>query len=213
MSNDALILDLSTNLAPVRRRSPLRESALLLAVGAAELALLLGLGLMRPDMGQIIGSAYMMWKLGSLAALSGVSCAIAVLSFSPVRPSRRRSAFAFALAIAAMIVGAFVSPGVASGGALLDRLSPIHGLLCAMSIVLLSLPMMAMLALLMRRGAPANPKGSALAAGFAAGTSGALVFAFCCPINDPLYVIVWYFAGCAAAAAAARWILPKGFRL
>ena len=54
MSNDALILDLSANLAPVRRRRATREAVLLLALGAAELAMLLGLGLMRPDRGRIL---------------------------------------------------------------------------------------------------------------------------------------------------------------
>jgi hypothetical protein len=72
---------------------------------------------------------------------------------------------------------------------------------------------MAMLALLMRRAAPAHPNASALASGLAASTCGALIFAFCCPMNDPLYIVVWYSAGCAAVTAMARWLLPRRFRL
>lgn len=213
MSNDALILDLSADLAPVRRRSIPREIALLLVLGMAELALILWLGLMRPDMGRVIGSGYMLWKLGSLAVLAAMTCAIAVRSFSPMGSARRGLALAFALAGAAMIAGVFVDADVGSGTPLLDRLSPVHGLLCAASIIVLSVPILAILAILMRRGAPAYPKASALASGLAAGACGALIFAFCCPNNDPLYVMTWYAAGCAAVAGAARWLLPRRFRL
>ncbi|WP_235364879.1 NrsF family protein [Sphingomonas sp. ERG5] len=213
MLNDGLILALSADLVPVRRRRVRREAALLLALGAAELALLLGLGLMRPDMGRMIASPYMLWKLGSLAMLAGVGCTVAIRSFSPIAWPRRGLTVAFALAIAAMIGGMLVAPSSESGHTLLDRLAPVHGVLCAVSIVVLSMPMMALLAVLMRGAAPTHPESSALAAGFAAGASGAFVFAFCCPINDPLYIVVWYSAGCAAVAATARWLLPRRFRL
>jgi hypothetical protein len=213
MSSDALILNLSANLVPVRRRRVAREVALVLALGAIELGLLLGLGLMRPDMGRMIASPYMLWKLGSLAMLGGVGCAVAIRSFSPTAQPRRGLRVASILAVAAMIGSAFVTPGSESGQTLLDRLSPVHGVLCALSIVVLSMPMMAMLAVLMRNAAPTHPESSALAAGFAAGTCSAFVFAFCCPINDPLYIVVWYSAGCAVVTATARWVLPRRYRL
>ncbi|WP_157216176.1 NrsF family protein [Flavisphingomonas formosensis] len=212
MSNDALILDLSARLDPVRRRSARREAALLLALGAIELALFLGLGLMRPDMGRMIGSPYMLWKLGGLAGFVLLSGATALRSFSPPASPRRGLGLAIGFAGAAMVAGLPLGSSFAND-TLWERLSPVHGLLCSLCIVILSLPMMGMMAVLLRRGAPAHPGGSALAAGLAAGGWGALVFAFCCPANDPLYVVTWYFAGCAAVAALARWILPRGFRL
>ena len=55
MSNDALINELTANLAPVERRSVLRETGFIVALGFVELALFLGVGLMRPDMGNAIG--------------------------------------------------------------------------------------------------------------------------------------------------------------
>ncbi|WP_404712246.1 NrsF family protein [Sphingomonas sp. MMS24-J13] len=212
-STDALILDLSANLAPVRRRHALREGALLLALGTTELVLFLAIGLMRPDMGRMIASPYMLWKLGSLAILAGIGCMVAIRSFSPIARPRRGLVIALSLAGAAAIGGAFVAPPGEIGPTLLDRLAPIHGILCAACIIVLSLPMMAMLAVLMRNAAPTHPRDSALASGFAAGTCGAFVFAFCCPINDPLYIVVWYSVGCATVAAAARWLLPRHFRL
>lgn len=212
-STDSLILDLSADLAPVKRRSVPREAALLAAVGAAELVLLLGAGAMRPDMGRVILSPFMIWKIGSLAALAGVTCAIAMQSFTPPASSRRGLLLALGLAALAIVAGMFVTSAADSGRSLLDRLLPVHGLLCATSIIVLATPLVAALAALMRHAAPVRPKQSALACGLAAATSGALVFTVCCPMNDPLYIAVWYSLGVAIVAGLARWLLPRRFRL
>ncbi len=213
MSNDALILDLSANLAPVRRRRMLLEGGLVLAFGAIELALVLGLGLVRPDMGHMAASPYLTWRLGSLVVLAGIACTVAIRSFSPTAQPRRGLMLAFALAVMAMIGGMFVTPAGVSGHTLLERLDPMRGVVCATSIFVLSLPVVAMLSVLMQRAAPTQPRLSAIASGIAAGSVGALVFAFCCPYNDPLYVVVWYAIGCGAVAGVARWRLPRRFRL
>lgn len=213
MSSDALILDLSANLAPVRRRHMLREAGLVLALGATELALFLGLGLMRPDMGHMAASPYLTWRLGSLSVLAVLACTVAIRSFSPTARPRNGVMLACALAALAMIGGMFVAPTGVSDHTLLERLDPARGIICAGSIFVLSLPVVAMLGVLMRRAAPTLPKLSAIASGIAAGTVGALVFAFCCPFNDPLYVVVWYSIGCGAAAGVARWRLPRRFQL
>ena len=212
-STDVLIRDLSVDLAPVRRRSLRRETAAVLALGATELALLLTAGVMRPDMGHVILSPFMVWKLGSLVLLAGVSCTIAMRSFAPPAPTRRALALLPVLAALVVIGGAFVTSAAESGRPLIERLAPTHGLLCATAIVVLALPMVALLAGLMRRAAPVHPRRSAVATGLAASTCGALLFAVCCPANDPLYVVVWYAAAVAAVTAAARWRLPRRFRL
>jgi hypothetical protein len=213
MSSESLISDLSSDLAPVQRRSMVREGGLVLALGAVELALFLGLGVMRPDMSHMAGSPYLMWRVGSLGLLAVVACVLAIRSFSPTARPRQGLMLACVLAIAAIVVGAFVAPDGAGERALLDRIDPASGMLCAASIFVLSLPIVALLGALMRRAAPTQPRLSALASGIAAGACGAFVFAFCCPFNDPLYVVVWYTVGCAAVAAAARWRLPRRFRL
>lgn len=213
MSNEALISELTSQLAPVRRRSMMREGALLFALCAVELALFLTVGLMRPDMNQMAGSPFLMWRVGSLGLLAVVACVLAVRSFSPTARPRQGLMVACALAVVALALGPFVAPAGVSDTALLDRIDPARGLMCATSIFVLSLPIVALLGALMRRAAPAQPRLSALASGLAAGACGAFVFAFCCPFNDPLYVIVWYSVGCAAVTAAARWRLPRRFRL
>jgi len=213
MSSESLIFNLSSDLGPVQRRSMMREGGLVLALGAAELALFLGMGVMRPDMSHMAGSPYLMWRVGSLGLLAVVACVLAIQSFSPTARPRRGLMLACVLAVAAIVVGAFVTPDGANDRALLDRIDPARGMLCAMSIFVLSLPIVALLGALMRRAAPTQPRLSALASGIAAGACGAFVFAFCCPFNDPLYVVVWYTIGCAAVAGAARWHLPRRFRL
>ena len=213
ISTDTLIRNLSTDLAPVRRRSPGFEAAALLGLGFAELALILIAGGMRPDMGRVILSPHMIWKIGSLALLAGVSCAVALRSFTPPAATRRGPVLVFALAILASLGGALVTSAAESGRPILERLSPVHGLVCVVAIVVLSLPMMILLAVQMRRAAPVHPERSALATGLAASTCGALVFTACCPSNDPLYIVVWYSVSTAAVTAAARWLLPRRFRL
>jgi hypothetical protein len=213
MSNDALILDLVADLAPVRRRSMWRDMLWLFALAALELALLVMAGAMRPDMARMIVSPAMIWKIASLAILAGVSCAAALRSFAPPAPSGRGIMAAIGVAGLTVIGALFVTPSADGGRSLLERLSPAHGLLCAVSIVVLALPLIAMLAVLMRRAAPVRPARSALAAGLAASTCGALVFTICCPMNDPLYIIAWYSAGIAVVTGAARWLLPRRFRL
>lgn len=213
MSSESLIANLSSDLRPVRRRSLLREGALVLALGAAELALFLSLGVMRPDMHHITGSPFLLWRVGSLGLLAVVACVLAIRSFSPTAQPRSGLLLACALAVAAIVGGAFVTPDGASERTLLERIDPARGMICATSIFVLSLPIVALLGALMRKAAPTQPRLSALASGIAAGACGAFVFAFCCPFNDPLYVVVWYSIGCAAVAAAARWRLPRRFRL
>jgi hypothetical protein len=213
MSNESLIAELSSGLAPVQRRNMLREGGMVLALGALELALFLAFGVMRPDMQHMSGSPFLMWRVGSLGILAAAACVLAIRSYSPTAQPRRGVILVCALAVAAIAAGALVAPEDVSSRTLLERIAPASGMLCAASIFVLSLPIMALLGTLMQRAAPTQPRPSALASGIAAGTCGAFVFAFCCPFNDPLYVVVWYSVGCATVAAAARWRLPRRFRL
>lgn len=213
MPHDALIHDLSADLAPVRRRSVAREAALLLGLAALELVLFLGLGAMRPDMGQQIATPFMWWKLGGLALVAAIGCVTALGSLTPTASPRRGVRLTLIAAALVVIAGMMLDPGPASQAPLIERIHPLQGMGCALAIIVLSLPVVAMMAILMRRAAPTNAEGSALAIGLAAGSWGAFVFAFCCRFNDPLYVAIWYGVACAIVAAAARWLLPRGFHL
>ncbi|MBB5712909.1 NrsF family protein [Sphingomonas xinjiangensis] len=167
----------------------------------------------RSDMNNMAGSPYLLWRVGSLGLLAVVACVLAIRSFSPTARTRQGLMLAWAVAVVAIAASAFVVPEGVSDRALLNRIDPASGVKCATSIFVLSLPIVALLGALMGRAAPTQPRLSALASGIAAGACGAFVFAFCCPFNDPLYVVVWYSVGCAAVAGAARWRLPRRFRL
>jgi hypothetical protein len=209
MSHDRLITELSSQLAPVRRRSVAREAVWLVGLGALQLIVILNSGLMRPDMGDAVGHPFMWWKLGGLALLVATSILTAVRSFSPVGSPRRGLIFLTGAIGLIALLGAIVSPGGAVAPTLAGRLAPTHGLICATSIVVLALPMLGMLTYLMRNGASAHTESSAVAVGLAGGSWGAFVFAFCCLVNDPLYIVVWYSLGCAVVALLARFILPR----
>lgn len=209
MSHDRLIAELTSHLAPVRRRSVAREAAWILGLGTLQLAVFLNSGLMRSDMGVAAGHPYMWWKLGGLALLVAASILTAIRSFSPVDSPRRGLIFLTGAIGLIALLGAIVSPGGAVASTLAGRLAPMHGLICATSIAVLALPMLGMLTYLMRNGASAHAESSAVAVGLAGGSWGAFVFAFCCPVNDPLYILVWYSLSCATIALLARFILPK----
>ena len=209
MLNDAFLDDLAANLTPVRRRSIVRETGMIAALAGLELALFLGIGAMRPDMGLLIGEPFMWWKLGSLALVVAISVLTAVGSFSPTSSPRLGLVVLTGVIGAAAIVGALVDPAAETTGTIVERLAPLHGLVCMTGIVVLSLPMLTLLSVFLRRGASAHVEKSAVAVGIAGGSWGAFVFAFCCPVNDPLYVLVWYLAGVAVVTSLSRLILPR----
>ena len=212
-STNALMQDLSTDQPSVRRRDPRREIGALLAIGGIELALIAIAGRIRPDMEQVLLSSFMLWKIGSFALLAGLCCTVALRSFTPAASSRRELLVVAGVAALAIAFGAVATPDAEASRPLIERLAPVHGLVCAAAITALSLPLVAAFAVALRRAAPVQPRRSALASGLAASTLGALVFTACCPMNDPLYIIVWYSVGVAAVTVAARWLLPWRFRL
>ena len=175
-SIESLIDDLSTDLAPVQRRSVRREVGALLAVGALELALIVTCDVMRRDLGRTIFSAYMAWKIGSLALLALVSCAVALRSFTPPASTRIGLMLTLSLAAFAMVSGTFVTsaaekqpacdraPGADPRAAMRRRDHP----------AVRADPRFA--GWLMRRAAPVRPEQSAWATGLAAAICSALIF-------------------------------------
>lgn len=213
MSSERLIEDLSANLVPVRRRNVAREWALVLGLATIELVLIVAMGAMRPDMGTAMGHPFMWWKLGSLALIVGASAVTAIGSFTPTGTPGRGLAIVAGLAGLTAITGMMVQPAMPADMPVMERLAPMSGLSCTVSIILLALPMVALLAHIMRQAAPTHVGASALAVGLAAASWGAFAFAFCCRANDPLYVAVWYALAGLVIAGGARALVPRGYRL
>ncbi len=182
---------------------------MLLVLGIVELGLFLAFGLMRPDMPMAMRLPSFWWKLASLGLIAVVSGTVAIVSLDPVRSPRRGLRSVLILIVLSIAVGWLLDASRYGFAALLARLDWRDGLQCLCKMVALSVPAIAALGLLMRRGAPTDRGGTALAAGFAAAAWGAFVFVFACPFDDPFYVVVWYSLGCGTVTLFARFALPR----
>ena len=209
MSTESLIAELVADLAPVRRRSMVREGAILALLAAVELGLYLALGNARPDIGTAMTLPSFWWKLGSLGLLSVVGVVTALQSFHPVDSPRRGLRLLGILVAVSLMTGWLIDGATSPTGGLADRLMWRHGIDCVIAMNTLSIPAIVALGLLMRRGAATEPRGSALAVGTASAAWGAFVFVFNCPHDDPLYIAVWYLVGCGIVAVAGFLILPR----
>jgi hypothetical protein len=209
MQFDPLINRLVGELKPVRRRAAWGDALALLALAAIELGLFLALGMMRPDMPMAMHQPSFWWKLTSVGLIAVVSGAIAVMSLDPMHSPRRGLRWIVALIALCLVSGWILDASRDGLSALVDRLDWPNGLQCLFKMVLLSVPAIIGLGLLMRRGAPTDSGGAALASGLAAAGWGAFVFVFACPFDDPLYVALWYSLGCGAVTLFARLALPR----
>jgi hypothetical protein len=209
MRTDSLVDRLSQNLRPVRRRSVRREALLLLLLGVVEVAAFLGMGFMRPDMPVAMEAPSFWWKLTSMGLIAVLGAGVAILSADPVRSPRRGLRWILVCIVVIFASGWLID---AAGNGLADlvrRLAWTQGLQCVWKMVVLSIPAVVVLGGLVRRGAPTDRSGTALAAGLSSAAWGAFVFVFACPSDDPLYIAVWYTAGCSIVTLLGRAILMR----
>lgn len=208
MLSDQFLDDLAKDLRPVRRPSMARDAALLAVLCLVELAGFILMGFLRPDMPDAVKEPSFWWKLLSLAVIAGFGSIVALGAANPAASPRKgveRLAMIVAVCLALGWLVDAMQPGMPM---LLARLDVPSGVQCVYQIVLLSIPPVVALGYFLRRGAPTDPGRTSLAAGLAAAACGALVFVFSCPTDDPLYVAVWYSAGCGIVTLAARLVLP-----
>jgi hypothetical protein len=209
MRTDTLIDRLANDLKPVRRRTAWSEAFALVALCAAELGLFLVMGTARSNIPMSMHLPSFWWKLASLGLIGLVSGTVAIISLDPVRSPRRGLRWILALIAACLASGWLLDASRDGLSTLISRLDWLDGLQCLCAMVVLSIPAVIGLGLLMRRGAPTDQAGTALAAGLAAAAWGAFVFVFACPFDDPLYVAVWYSLGCGTVTLFARLTLPR----
>jgi hypothetical protein len=209
MRTESLVDRLSQDLSPVRRRSIVREALLLLFLGVVEVAAFLGLGFMRPDMPVAMEAPSFWWKLTSMGLIAVLGAGIAILSADPARSPRRGLRWILVCIVAILASGWLID---AAGNGLVDlvrRLDWPHGVQCVWKMIVLSIPPAIALGVLVRRGAPTDRAGTALAAGLSSAAWGAFVFVFACPVDDPLYIAVWYTVGCSIVTILGRAILIR----
>jgi hypothetical protein len=212
MRTESLIDRLSQDLRPVRRRSIVRETLLLLLLGVVEVAAFLSMGFMRPDMTVAMEAPSYWWKLSSLGLIAVLGAGVAILSTDPVRSPRRGLRWILVCVVAIFASGWLIGAARDGVADLVHRLDWTQGLQCVWKMGVLSIPPAIALGVLVRRGAPTDRAGTALAAGLSSAAWGAFVFVFACPSDDPLYVAVWYTVGCSIVTILGRAILMRASR-
>jgi hypothetical protein len=212
MTSEALVERLAADCAPVRRRAAGRDALWLAIVGIGELLLFLLGGAMRPDIAHAMTLPVFWWRLASFGALGLVGSFAAIRALRPGASSRVGLGGVAGTAAAALLAGWAIDGLHVQAQPIAERLLWQQGLLCLAMQLLLAVPPFAALALLMRRGAATDVRAASLVAGGTAAAWGAVVFLLHCPHDDPLYVVVWYGAGCLVAALAGRWLLPAIIR-
>src|ERR1700733_13604728 len=209
MRTDSLVDRLSRDLRPVRRRSRAREVLLLFLLAVVEVAAFLGMGFMRPDMPVAMEAPSFWWKLTSMGLIAVLGAGVAILSADPVRSPRRGLRWILVCIVVIFASGWLIDAAGHGLADLVRRLDWTQGLQCVWKMGGLSIPPALALGVLIRRGAPPDRAGTALAAGFSSAAWGAFVFVFACPSDDPLYIAVWYTVGCSIVTILGRAILMR----
>ncbi|SMQ72120.1 hypothetical protein SAMN06295905_2041 [Devosia lucknowensis] len=197
---DALIEKLASDLTPVPARAMERRLLMALLTGLA-LSVVLVVVLVGMVMGRPFGGAFggsMFWiKLAYTLAfgLIGVATAPAL--------SRPDGRIMWPLVGAAILVLA----ALGAGGMLWMRadfpmpmLMGATALVCPWLILVVSLPLLGVLIVAMRRFAPRSPAMAGFAAGLLSGGFGAAVYALYCAETGMLFMALWYSLGIALTA-------------
>lgn len=209
-STEALVATLAAHACPV---SPLRPARVLvgLLLGAAGLfALCVMTGNTRTDLAQAVGQPMFWWKLGAfafpaLAASAGVARAV-----QPEADSGPVWRVIGGLLLVGLVGGVALSPGASAD--FLARVWRPEALNCLTSVLAMGLPMAALMARALGRGAPTRPLEAARMAGLAAGGWAAAAFALVCPVDDPLYTLMWFTLSVGLVALAATLAVPPLLR-
>ncbi len=204
MRTESLLDRLSRDLRPVRRRSVAQEATLLLLLAAVEVAAFLGMGFMRPDITVAMQAPSFWWKLAGVGLIAVLGASVAILSADPARSPRRGLRWILVCLVAILASGWLIDAAGQGVADLARRLDWTQGLQCVWKMVVLSIPPVIALGVMIRRGAPTDLAGTALAAGLSSAAWGAFVFVFACPSDDPLYIAVWYTVGCAIVTVLGR---------
>lgn len=208
-TDDAFADSLAAGLKPVTRRTPARDWTAFALLAAAELIAYAGLRGMRPDMPMAMGLMAFWWKGLSLLVLAVIGVATTITALAPERSARRGLRGLGIAAAVAVALGWIVDASRAGPADLIARLDWREGLSCVGAVVILAAPALGALVVLMRRGAPTDPRRTATAAGAAAAAWGGAVFTLRCPHDDPLYIAVWFAVAILAIMAFARVTVPR----
>jgi hypothetical protein len=207
MRTERLVETLYRDLKPVRHQSVVRDAAILCVVGVVELAAFLSAGLVRPDMHYAMLMPSFWWKMGGMGVIAISAATVALTSLDPTRSPRAGLRWLTACIAVIFATDWFIDSMQDGLSELARRLDWAMGIKCTWKMVVLSVPAVFALGIPIRRGAPTDRSGTALAAALGSAAWGAFVFVFACPSDDPLYIAVWYTVGCGLVTVVGRSIL------
>lgn len=175
-----------------------------LAAIAASLAVVLALAGPRADFLVIAGSWIFLFKATAMLLLAGGSLVLVRAAAIPGRAVK--PVFALAPALLFLAVNALADR---SGVSLLGARPPLSALICVGTIILASLPALALILAAMRRGIPTRLRQAGFFAGMLAGAAGALGYTVACVNDGAAFVALWYLAAVLIVAGIGAAAGPK----
>jgi hypothetical protein len=210
MKTDNLIDALVADRMP---RSKLRWTlaAALLAGGLVSLVLFFATLGVRADIGPALATWRFELKVGLVLLALGLAFSLCIALSRPVTPTHpgRRLLPLATLAVLAIAIELFILPSASWE----SRLVGSNALVCLIEIPTLAIAPLAVVLAILRSGAPASPALAGGAAGLLAAAAAAVLYAFHCFDDSPLFVVTWYAlaalpvvaAGAAAGHRLLRW--------
>jgi hypothetical protein len=211
MRTDDLISRLSGDLVPVKNGAIARilMGAVVLGLAGSSVLMLAMLGL-RPDIARAMVSYGMWMKLT-------YTFAIAAFGFWLVeragRPGSSLARPTMMLMVPVLAIAVLASLELTAPGADIHRLIVGHSSrVCAMRVLMVSLPTLAATFWALKRLAPTRLGLAGAGAGLFAGAAGAFVYAFHCMEATATFVAIWYTLGIALTVALGAMLGPRLLR-
>lgn len=187
---EALVADRATRGKPMGRWMALGLAGALAASAIVSLALFLVAFGVRTDITEALVTWRFELKVAMVLLALGLAFSLCVSWSRPVTSGRAawRLVPLAALAVAAVALELAVLPGAVW----VARLVGSNAVVCLTTIPVLAFAPLAAALWVLRSGAPASPALAGAAAGLLAATAGALLYAFHCFDDSPLFVVTWY---------------------
>jgi hypothetical protein len=209
---DELVAMLASGAAAVDPKATRRRSWIAIGSGALVAGALMLVWLeINPALRQF-ATEPRFWLREAFCALLATGALLAVARLGRPGATLKGAKALLAVPIAAMwALGAAVLLAADAG----DRPALLAGVswtVCSTNIALLSMPVFAAMVWWLRGLAPTRLRLAGAAAGFAAGTTAALVYTLHCPEIEPPFLAVWYVLGMAIPAALGASLGPRLLR-
>lgn len=209
MKTDDLISLLAQD-APVRMRlGRMMTYALVIGMAVSIVIMLATIGV-RHNIGEVIGTARVMFKIGLTSILAVIACSV-VFRIGKPGVGLKGLARALGIPLVLLVVGVAMELAVVPVDLWKTNMIGRYSAYCVFFIPLLSVAPLAGFLWVLNHGAPENPGVAGAAAGLAAGGVAAAIYAWHCPDDSPLFLASWYSLAISAVTAVGyfagrRWL-------